>query len=246
MEIIEVLEKIGLNQKEASIYLALLELGTAAVQSIANKAGLKRPTTYLILDDLQRKGLVSEVPQSKKSLFVAESPDRLVADLGRKQELVKRALPELLARYNQKKEKPLVQLFQGKEGMREMYEKIFSAGEVSFFCTIKDVDKMFPDLPKEVITRAKAGRLKVREMVTQSPEDLAHAQRIAKANYYPIRVVPEGMEFLTDNVLFGNSVGFFVYQPQIFAVLITSRELVQSLRTLYELAWKSAEVPKAI
>ena len=67
METIDVLERVGLKGKEASVYLALLELGTASVESIAKKAGTKRPTTYLVLDDLQNRGLVSIVPQQKKS-----------------------------------------------------------------------------------------------------------------------------------------------------------------------------------
>ena len=105
METVEVLRKTGLNEKESQIYLALLELGTASVQSIAFKAGIKRPTTYLVLDDLQAKGLVSEVPQ-KKALYTAESPERLLGDLSKKEELLKRFLPDLVALHNAKKEKP--------------------------------------------------------------------------------------------------------------------------------------------
>src|SRR4051812_11252942 len=102
MDIPNVLEQIGLTSKQALVYLALLELGSASVQSIAQKAGLKRPTTYLILDELQQKGVVSLVPQ-KKSLFTAESPERLLSDIHRKEEVFKRFLPELLALHNHKK-----------------------------------------------------------------------------------------------------------------------------------------------
>jgi sugar-specific transcriptional regulator TrmB len=38
MEIAEILEKTGLNQKETLVYMALLELGTASVESIAKKS----------------------------------------------------------------------------------------------------------------------------------------------------------------------------------------------------------------
>lgn len=62
MEIADVLQKIGLQQKESAVYLALLELGTADVSGIAKKAGIKRPTCYLVLDDLKNRGLVSGKP----------------------------------------------------------------------------------------------------------------------------------------------------------------------------------------
>ncbi len=241
MEINEVLEKIGLNEKEASVYLAVLELGTASVMSIAHKAGLKRPTTYLILDDLQAKGLVGEVPQSKKALYTAQTPENLLNDLRRKQELVIRALPELLAIHNQKQEKPQVQLFQGKEGVRQVYDKILKAKDIAFFCTLKDVDKIFSDVPKQFKQLATENKIKMRELVTQSPEDKAHAKWIGKTNNYEVRFIPANMDFLTDNALFDDSVAFFSYNPYLFAVVIKSAGIVTSLKTLYELAWQSAE-----
>src|SRR3989344_2304159 len=121
MEIPEILEKIGLNQKEAMVYMALLELGTASVESIALKAGTKRPTTYLILDELQKKGLATLIPRAKKVLYMPESPEKLISDLTRKQELVKRFLPDMLAVYNEPKDKPQVQLFSGVSGIKQVY-----------------------------------------------------------------------------------------------------------------------------
>src|SRR6266404_3687884 len=133
MEIPGVLEEIGLNEKQASVYLALLELGTSTVHPLATKAGIKRPTTYLVLEELQAKGLVSVVPRAKKALYTAESPQKLVSDLNNKQELVKRFLPNMLALYNEKKDKPQVQLFEGKEGIKLLYQKIYSSNEICWF-----------------------------------------------------------------------------------------------------------------
>jgi sugar-specific transcriptional regulator TrmB len=238
MEINEVLEKIGLNEKEASVYLAVLELGTASVMSIAQKAGLKRPTTYLVLDDLQAKGLVGEVPQSKKTLYTAQTPENLLNDLRRKQELVTRALPELLAIHNQKQEKPQVQLFRGTEGLRQVYEKMFSAKQVSFFCTLQEAGKAFPDVPKRFKQLAQEKKIVMREIVTQSSVDIAHARWVENA--YEIRTIPKESEFLTDNALFDDSVAFLSFEPYPFVVLITSKGIVTSLKTLFELAWQSA------
>lgn len=93
MELTDVLKLIGLQPKQADVYLALLELGTATVNPIATKAGIKRPTTYLILDDLAKKGLVSVVPREKKVLYTAESPEKIAGDLNKKQEMLKRFMP---------------------------------------------------------------------------------------------------------------------------------------------------------
>ncbi len=133
MEIVDVLKTAGLDEKEAQVYLGLLELGTASVQLIASKAGLKRPTTYLILDSLQAKGMVSIIPRAKKALYTAESPEKIIGDLHKKQEMVKRFMPNMLALYNAKVEKPQIQLFEGKEGVLEVYKKVFASPTVDFF-----------------------------------------------------------------------------------------------------------------
>lgn len=239
MEIIDVLKLSGLTEKQASVYLALLELGTASVQLIAKKADLKRPTTYLILDELQQKGLISKVPQ-KKALFTAESPEKFVSDLSKKQEMVKRFLPEMLALHNAKKEKPAVQLFQGKEGVREVYNLAFHSRQLDIFCTIRDVGEVFPDVPRQLRKLTQDKQIQVREILTREPADVKHAQWMADVEMYQTRYAGSGAQFLTDNFIFDDKVCFFSYQPYLFAVLITSEGIATSLRTLFEMAWQQA------
>jgi sugar-specific transcriptional regulator TrmB len=241
MEIINVLKTAGLDEKEALVYLGLLELGTASVQVIASKAGLKRPTTYLILDSLQAKGMVSIVPRAKKALYTAESPEKIIGDLHKKQEMVKRFMPNMLALYNAKVEKPQIQLFEGKEGVLEVYKKVFASPTVDFFCNISDVMGAFSYMPGELKDLALAKKIKVRELLTQGKDDIIHAAKMPQHEYYENRFVPKNMEFLTDNVFFKNSVAFFSYSPYLFAVVITSTGVVTSLKTIFEMAWQSAE-----
>lgn len=242
MEITDILKQIGLNQKEASVYLALLELGTATVYPIAMKAGIKRPTAYLILEQLQHKGMVSVVPRVSKALYTAESPEKIIQDLNKKQELVKRFMPDMLALYNTKVEKPQVQLFEGKEGLLEVYKKVFDSPTADFFCTIDDVMGVFPDLPGELKKMALARKIKVRELLTQEPANIAHAMKMPQNEYFQNRFMPKEMKFLTDNVFFKDSVAFFSYSPYLFTVVITSKGIVTSLKSIFEMAWKSADV----
>ena len=241
METIEILEKIGLHEKQSAVYLALLELGTASVQAIATKAGIKRPTTYLVLDELQQKGIVSVVPRVKKALYVAESPERLITDLRKKEELLKSSLPNLLALYNARKEKPQVQLFEGQEGIRQVYQKIYEANEVSFFGTTREVQKYDPDQLWVFVKRAQKEAIYVRDLLTHCPEDYYYAQRAKTGLNYQIRFLPGKQGFLTDNAVFGEHVVFFFFHPQIFAVLMTGREISQAIKTLFEFAWAAAE-----
>ena len=53
------LEDIGLNEKEARAYIAILELGEASMSELVNKSRLKRSTLYETVALLRERGLIS-------------------------------------------------------------------------------------------------------------------------------------------------------------------------------------------
>src|SRR3989338_2618344 len=55
----EALKTIGLTEKEAQVYLSLLELGRGTVSAVARKAVINRTSGYHLLDGLTGKGLAS-------------------------------------------------------------------------------------------------------------------------------------------------------------------------------------------
>ena len=71
------LQEIGLNDKEAAIYLALLQVDNSSVIDISKKTKINRSTIYFVLEGLGKKGLVSEVQVDKKVHYAAEPPERL-------------------------------------------------------------------------------------------------------------------------------------------------------------------------
>ena len=242
MELSEVLTKIGLNEKEARVYLALLELGPATAYRVAPKAGVKRSIAYVVLESLQARGLVSVVPQGEKKLFVAGDPGKLLGELEQKKELFKRFLPNLEALYadSSRKEKPQVQFFEGREAVYSLYEKIYESKDVAFFSTIRDILSLFPDFPKKLNQKAVEGRVKVRELLTFGPSDLAYAKTMKHSAFFQQRFAEGIGEFFTDNCLFDGQVAFFAFDPFLYAVLVRSDGVYKSLKTLYEFAWASA------
>lgn len=80
----EKLQKAGLNETEAKIYLAALELGQTSVSRIARKSGIKRTTVYLSLENLIHKGLMSQIVKDGKKYFFAEDPRNLERLMKRK------------------------------------------------------------------------------------------------------------------------------------------------------------------
>src|SRR3989338_8536519 len=126
MDLQKNLLQLGLTEKQAKVYLACLQLGTETVLRLSKFADLKRPTVYLILDELESMGLVSRVQKERKILFKAEDPERIISHLKMKQEAALAILPSLKAIHNLDPEKPTIKIHEGVVGVKNVYTEIFS------------------------------------------------------------------------------------------------------------------------
>ena len=125
MDPIQTLKQLSLSEKQAQVYLALLELGESPMTSLARKANLKRPTVYLVIDELIILGLCSEIIKGKKKFYSAIHPRRLVEITRFREKQAEKLLPELLAIQNTT-HKPKVRMLEGLAGVRTAYEEAFA------------------------------------------------------------------------------------------------------------------------
>ena len=128
------LVKFGLSEKEAQIYLALLELGPSSVSEIAKRAKVSRTNTYHLLNSLTAQGLVNSHEKLSKVIFSAENPERIIQMLKNKADKYNRLLqeaedlmPELKPIYNQKDGKLRIRFYEGVEGVISAYEDTLTA-----------------------------------------------------------------------------------------------------------------------
>lgn len=116
------LQSVGLDIKEATAYLALLELGESAMGQLVKKSGLKRTTLYDTIESLKRRGLVSVSKKNKKIVYVAENPRKIIERLEEKRISAEKMLPELLSITNVLQKKPRIRYFEGIDGIKEVYK----------------------------------------------------------------------------------------------------------------------------
>ena len=126
---------LGFDEREASVYVSLLQVDTASVIQIARKTDINRSTVYTVLDSLAKKGLVSEVRVGKKIHYQAEKPERLETYVEQQQLLLaeqskrlKDIIPMLKTVSRETGERPVVKYFEGRSGIVASTEEFF-AGE---------------------------------------------------------------------------------------------------------------------
>lgn len=118
MPLTQELLSIGLENKEADVYLSALQLGYSTVQEIAIKSGVNRTTAYTHIKNLIGRGLMSAVEKNGKVFYVAERPEKLKFiyeqkenEIKRRRETLEKIMPELESIYNLAKDKPSVRFY---------------------------------------------------------------------------------------------------------------------------------------
>ena len=113
---------LGLNDKEAEIYLAALHLGYCSVSEIADRANINRTSAYTHIKNLIAKGLLSTCEKMGKVFLVAARPEKLQhlyeiqeREIQRKRNLLNDLLPQLESIYSIAKDKPSVKFFEHRD-----------------------------------------------------------------------------------------------------------------------------------
>lgn len=239
MDVPQALQTIGLNEKETATYLACLELGQDGVARIARKANIKRPTAYLVLESLQKRGLIHSVVKGKRTLYGAEEPTKLLGIIAEKDRALRTILPYLEAINNRKVEKPGIRFYEGKAGVLRIYEEIFRGKEIRLWGSLNILPKEFHPILESFVEKQKKERPKIFDLLTDTPADREYARRVARSGY-EIRFFPKDLYIGTDSAVFDNKFAFMAFAPEPHGFIVEGEEMTKSFRSLWELAWRGA------
>jgi len=237
MNLEEILTKVGLDEKEAKIYIALLDLGSEKVHEIAKKAGVKRPTAYVVLEQLYAKNFVIKTYHQRRAYYSAEKPDIILRSLKEKEDLLGQALPLFHARMASSKIKPKIRIYEGRSGIEKVYDEIYESPTVCFFGSIRYLSEELSGSASKLRRIIKSENIHVRDLITEDPKDLEFAYAAA-GHGYEGRVVPKEFDLYIDGAIYGDQVAILAIKKELFAVIIESKEVADTFRSLFELAWK--------
>ena len=242
------LEAFGLTEKEAAVYAAALEIGAATADQLAKQSGIKRSTTYLQIEQLTEKGLMSSFEQVKKTLFTPESPDNLERllekqkkDLELKQDFLKKELPELTQLFEGAGERPLVRFYQGKEGIISLREESLKtkSKELLVITSNDDLQRVFSREEREAFStkRSKSGVVTRLLYTREAGKFLEKAHDKTKFAF----MSPGNLNLGTDIVIYDDFVAMMTLKGSLVGVLIQSSEVSKSMKSIFELLWLQAE-----
>ncbi len=237
------LKSLGFTDSEAKIYLLSLELGPSSVQDIAKKAKVSRVTTYAVIESLAKHGLMSSVEKGKKTLYAAESPDRLVSFMHTKMKEMENTLREVQSAINELKlvqrgDRPVVRLFEGKEGLKAIHDDILKA-DPDIIYELNNEDAMFSTFARDELM-SYATQLDKQKTVHEA---LVLSSKHLKSREHAklIQLPMAEFAFFGNVTVYANRVALTTFQGKNISVLIESEILAQSMKELFKLAYQGAE-----
>ncbi len=244
MEIKQVLEQIGIDNKKADVYLACLEMGGATAYLIAKKTGLKRPTVYDIANQLMKEGLVYKSIKGSIKYFSPADPEILVRRLQQKEKNIRQIMPDLQNLYNSPQAKPFIRYFEGEEGIKEMYEdslRSLKKGEEILAYVGDDTLKNMPEYADDYIKRRVEKNIRLRGIYKSFPEILKYMQN-NQAQLREARVLKkEDFPVSNETNIYKNKIAIASYGTEMFGMIIESAEIARSQKAIFELAWRGAK-----
>lgn len=238
------LQDAGLNETEAKIYLAALELGQTSIARISKKAEIKRTTVYLSLENLMSKGLMSATKKANKTSYFAEDPRNLERIMEQRKQKISKLIPQLLTFTNLVDKKPKIRYFEGLDGLKEVFKDSlrYPGGENCMFYSesyISDFDEKFfseyfvPERKKlKILARAilpENGQM--RKLATTNEKSLRQT-RFIDAGIYDIKI---------EINIYGNSTISIVSFEEKFGLIIESRKIFESFKSIFETMWTMAK-----
>jgi sugar-specific transcriptional regulator TrmB len=258
--LVKKLEKTGFTDKEALVYVSLLELGGAYPSRVAEYCGLKRATTYNVLLTLSIRGVINEIEKKNKLYYQIEKPEKIVrysqSQIRRAEdalESTKKIIPEIEDLFGALKNHPRVTYYEGNEGLLSIYEDMIDIKKPYEMLAFSKADEFISFLPKEFLKRFIEKKVEIgittRGLTPDTPENRKYSETYfknmpekfwPKAKYIKLEQFPLNGEI----VMYGDSkIAITNFNNgQMTGIVIDDKALHGMMRTIFELSWNSALV----
>jgi len=244
---VSLLQQLGLSPKAITIYLANLELGTATVGEVAEKAKINRTTIYHILPELKSSGLITEIESGNKNFLVPENPSQLYKLATQKTQVahqfadkVSAVVPELMSIFNLPAKKPRIKFYEGVEGLEKIYDDTL-IGDHDAIYAFSDYEKMLMAMSDNFIKEYPKRRTEkgIKFYCISAPGECANKLSLLdKEQKREMKIVPN-IKFDTEINIYGDKVALMSFVRPQMGVIIENRAIAQTLKTTWKAWWDS-------
>ena len=245
----QILKQLNFSPKEFDIYLAALKLGSASVTELAKRAGIKRPTAYVVLEKFKEMGLISLSRKKGKKIFITEDPEKLLklleeekeALLNKEKEL-KNSLPKLKALTKKDTVVPIIRYYKGKEGVWNILDDLMNSQHDSRMITSgKAFDILGKKrIEKDVLQKRKQIGTKSYIISDHDPHQI-DTYRKKELLFREFRFLPETVDLNSLVYIYEDKIALIFLRDFLTGIIIENKELFLVFKFMFDSLWKELE-----
>ena len=245
----ELLLKLGLSQDEAKIYLELIGSGYLPARMLAKRTGIGRTLVYRAVIKLTDLGLIEKRERKGEiAQFYPAHPRRLEELLKQKENsliAVKKSLSDTIgsfaSEYNSLVGKPNVLFYEGKEGLKKMYDDIIDTGENLYLIRSpydKESDEMRELINTQIERQFKSG-IKVKALTPFTPTTAKSIQG-RKPNTPTVDrvIIPKKFDIPAQVLMYGNKVAIVSLRKSLMTTIIENDDIKDTFKILFDKIWE--------
>lgn len=238
-KILKTLMTLGLSEKEAKIYLALYKIGQGTSYEVAKEAGVKRPTVYVLMEELRKKGLALVIPHSKKQVYVAKDPHEFINEY---QSNMNRSMSEFISLLP-KLSRPSADIiaFKGDgalaQGLAFGIHGMRDKNVCAFYAGVRKKMKISPVYTEHYANLHKLG-FRLRSVVPADSEDAELRKNDKAFGFETRRVSSSLLSPFVSMEIYGDQVKTIFHKKK-EVLVISDKDLAEFYKRIFEMVWKS-------
>ncbi len=240
---IENLRQIGLNEKESKVYVELLQSGDCIVSEIAARTRINRSLLYTVLSELANKGIVTYIIRNNVRYYRAAEPAKILSMLQENENAFRTILPALAALHKPRTKKPVVEVLEGKEGIKTIFNDVIRQKKEWYAF---DVPGKGPEIMGPAVHAFEKDRqmrkITLKVICVKTEQGLKRGKEFSQMKFTKVRYTPRPYESPASNWLYGDRIVIiFWYKEFPFAVRIIDKNIAESYKNHFKLLWEYSD-----
>ncbi|MDD3647686.1 MAG: helix-turn-helix domain-containing protein [Candidatus Dojkabacteria bacterium] len=243
---------LELSAEHALTYTASLKIGSAPASTISKETKVPRSTTYNLLNDLSKIGLVSIVDGERKKIFTPNPPEILLDLLKQKRNELKSnivkfesELEELSTLYKSHSPQfPKVTYFEGEKGLKTaLYDTLVAETESLAICQGHETGKESimdePQFLADYMEQERIRKIKLRQLLQDNSVNRDYKIKTESGRNQIILIPPEPIIKIdhVDKCIYANKVSY-ISHDNLIAVITEDKTIANAERALFERLWR--------
>lgn len=237
---------LGIDGKEAIVYISLLKLKKATVIQLAKNTEVKRTSVYHCLDDLISKGLALKTVKDGAKYYVAENPEIAIKNIiEEKKSNLELISSELKSVFGREYIHPEIRIYENISGIKKVFSDALTMREkvaryyVSSFNLEELLGKEFIDdfVKKRIQLGIKSLSLRSFAYKPEREQKATHAKQSRE-----VRFVPENVIIKPYMCIYDNKVAVVSTEEEKIGFIIESKEFAEAQKATFDMIWNSVAI----